>query len=393
MILLKSGFKTIVRSLHSTPGNTNVIEREILSYEEADFTCKFDKYWEVKYKWRNTPSLPLNFRETKVPDEHKQKFNEEIENWIKEDILIKYDCNIHGKIKHFLPMLAVKQEKCDSVKIRPVMDFRLLNKCIETHTNNAVPVCADRLRKWRQQGPDAALLDLKKAYLQVRVCSSLWCYQAVRWKNETYLLTRLGFGLASAPAIMTYIVEKVINFNDDFSGRVSSYIDDIFVPTNLISAQDVKNHFEEYGLMCKEPQHLSHNSVRVLGLKVEGDWSWSRDKPLPDIQNGKLTRREAHGIVGEWIGHFPVAGWLRIVAAFVQRLTAEAGTKWDDAVDNSVKAILVECHNRLTQKGDPVCGYGLCIQERPCMSGLMPALLEWAWFWNQMEESSKMPLG
>ena len=156
---------------------------------------------------------------------------------------------------------------------------------------------------------------------------------------------------------MTYIVEKVINFNDDFSGRASSYIDDIFVPTNLISAQDVKNHFEEYGLMCKEPQHLSHNSVRVLGLKVEGDWSWSRDKPLPDIQNGKLTRREAHGIVGKWIGHFPVAGWLRIVAAFVQRLTAEAGTKWDDAVDNGVKAILVECHNRLTQKGDPVCGY------------------------------------
>ncbi|KRZ83019.1 hypothetical protein T08_4308 [Trichinella sp. T8] len=59
--------------------------------------------------------------------------------------------------------------------LQPVMDFRELNSYIESHTADA-DVCSQKLREWRRQGVDVALIDLKKAYLQIRIDKSLWPY-------------------------------------------------------------------------------------------------------------------------------------------------------------------------------------------------------------------------
>ena len=137
--------------------------------------------------------------------------------------------------RNFLPIFSVRQEMGDSCKVRPVFDFRVLNSRIQSHPGGATPPCADRLRDWRQRGSSCAVLDLRKAYLEVHVDRSLWAHQAVRWKGRVYLLTRLGFGLASAPKIMTSIVEAVIAEDPNFAKSVSSYIDDLYVDTSKVS--------------------------------------------------------------------------------------------------------------------------------------------------------------
>lgn len=79
-------------------------------------------------------------------------------------------------------------------KVRPVMDFRELNCHMQAYTASS-DVCADRLREWRRHGENVAVIDLAKAYLQIRVHPSLWPYQTVCFKGQRYCLTRLGFGL------------------------------------------------------------------------------------------------------------------------------------------------------------------------------------------------------
>ena len=53
-------------------------------------------------------------------------------------------------------------------KVRPEMDFRELNSHVTAHTADA-DVCADKLREWRRRGKKVALIELRKAYLQIHV--------------------------------------------------------------------------------------------------------------------------------------------------------------------------------------------------------------------------------
>ena len=80
---------------------------------------------------------------------------------------------------------------------------------------------------------------MKKAYLQIRIDPSLWCYQAVKWRGQIYVLTRMGFGLNVAPNAMTRIVEYVLNADPKVSMSVSSYIDDIYVNESILPMEQV----------------------------------------------------------------------------------------------------------------------------------------------------------
>ena len=72
-------------------------------------------------------------------------------------------------------------------------------------------------------------VDLKAAYLQIRVADDLHKHQLVRWKGKVYCLTTLGFGLNVAPKIMPKILKTVLGEDREVEGVTSSYIDDIFV--------------------------------------------------------------------------------------------------------------------------------------------------------------------
>ena len=74
-----------------------------------------------------------------------------------------------------------------------------------------------------------SVLDLRKSYLQIHIDESQLLHQPVKWKGKTYLLFRLGFGLSSAPKIMTRIVNFVIDSTANMKMVVSSYINDLYV--------------------------------------------------------------------------------------------------------------------------------------------------------------------
>jgi hypothetical protein len=162
-----------------------------------------------------------------------------------------------------------------------------------------------------QTGASDKVIGPSKSYLQIHVAPEFWKYQVVEFKGEKYCLTRLGFGLSTAPKIMSKILNKVLAMDDSVRKGTDSYVDDIVVDESKTSCQMVINHLKRYGLEAKPPDDLVGG--RVLGLKVEereGELWWIRDNQIEKNIPQTLTKRELFSICGQLIGHFPVASWL-----------------------------------------------------------------------------------
>ena len=328
--------------------------------EDEDFRAEFrDGRWVAGWKFVSPMHEGVSGSSwSNIPEADREAFDSEMTTWLKEGIIVRHE-DKHGEIRRFLPIISVRQEKGQETKIRPVFDYREMNKLIASHPAGATPLCAERLREWRQVGSNASIIDLRRAYLQVHAEPELWCHQAIRWRGEVFLMTRLGFGLASSPKIMTAIVENVINQNERVHAAVSSYVDDLYVDENKISGNEVRAHFLAWGLETKQAQHLGprqQGNVRVLGVSVDENQRWGRDSEIAQIGESALTRRQVHSIVGQWVGHLPVAGWLRVACGYIQRMTAEMGAAWDGKVSPEVMDILRDIHDRLIREGDPAKG-------------------------------------
>ena len=105
----------------------------------------------------NVAGYPMN------PDVRK-KFEIEVNDWIREGILIKKQSHVGG----ILPLFPVVQ--LNKGKVRPVLNFKNVNESVTSHTGEAQE-CHASLRKWRMLGDNIAVVDLKRAYLQIHVSS------------------------------------------------------------------------------------------------------------------------------------------------------------------------------------------------------------------------------
>ncbi|KFD49052.1 hypothetical protein M513_10100 [Trichuris suis] len=332
----------------------------VMRIDEKDFVVTYEptsRSWTAAWKWANGggPEVLKNARMEHPPAPAiRAAYEEELKSWIRNGWLTPYDERKFGQARALIPLMAVVQR--NKGKVRPVLDFRELNEHINTFTANC-DVCVHKLREWRRQGTDVSILDLRKAYLQVRVDESLWPYQTVILHGRRYCLTRLGFGLNVAPTIMKAIVGHVLSLAPDVRKGTSSYIDDIFVNQSVVNAETVKRHLARYGLVCKDPERVV-DGARVLGLKVweeQGSLRWSRGNEISDPPKN-LTRRTVFSYCGELVGHYPVCGWLRAASAFVKREANRASERWDDPIhENRIRAQLSEIVNALKTK-DPVQG-------------------------------------
>ena len=273
---------------------------------DEDFYARFDgKCWTIGWIWKGNERPLMKNRlscyRKNLNDSKQDEYEKEIEKWITEGILIPWKEQVSTGI---IPLMPIEQETKN--KVRPVLDFRELNQYLQCHTGDEfIDICSERLREWRQIEGRLALVDLKSAYLQIRVAPNLWKYQLVNYKDQTYCLTRLGFGLSCAPRIMTKILKLVLAENDLIKKATSSYVDDIIVNESIVSVEEVRNHLSRFGLLTKPPEKL--NGGAVLGLKLnygnDGMYRFSRGNALPLLPE-KCTRRELFSLCGKLVGHY-----------------------------------------------------------------------------------------
>jgi len=77
---------------------------------------------------------------------------------------------------------------------------------------------------------------------------------------------------------------------------------------------------------------------------------------LPQKVNDKMTCRAVHGILGEWVSHVPVGGWLRVACAYIQRSTAKEKQGWDENVSQCVLNMIEDTMEMIRERGDPAEG-------------------------------------
>ncbi|KAF0313347.1 Gag-Pro-Pol polyprotein [Amphibalanus amphitrite] len=306
-----------------------------LRIDETDFTAVFDDVWTVRWKWAGgvaPPPLGNSIAQYGVPSCAREKFDAELALWISEGWLREYDETMYGPAQGLIPLMVVTQAAKD--KVRPVLDYRELNQHLTRHTADA-DVCVEELRRWRRHGRRVAVLDLKKAFLQLRVDPALWPYQTVIVQGRRYCLTRVGFGLSIAPLIMKAVVRKVLAQSPGLAEAVLPYADDLLVNEAVVSADEVAEHFARFGLTCKPPERVA-TGARMLGLRVaESDGpalQWSRDGESPTQAPPVLTRRSVFAWAGQLTSHVPVAGWLRPAAAWMKRTANRLSPDWDTPI-------------------------------------------------------------
>ena len=321
--------------------------------EDRDFYGTFDgSHWTVEWFWKN--DQPPQLRNTiglysrGLVGKKKIEFEKVVDQWIDEGILVPWEGPVEQGI---LPLMAVEQPTKD--KVRPVLDYRELNRQVECHTGDDVTdVCSDTLREWRQM-KGVTLVDLKSAYLQIRVAKKLWKYQLVEYKGRTYCLTRLGFGLNCAPRIMSKILKTVLQKDKQIHRATNSYIDDILLDEHLVTAKRLTEHLKRFGLLTKPPEQLDGGAALGLRLRqVGGELIFSRGNQLPSV-TGALTRRELFSVCGKLTGHYPIANWLRVACSYIKRKSS--GSTWEDDIGEEAMAMLRDVLDRV-QKDDPVIG-------------------------------------
>lgn len=324
---------------------------EGLTITNDDFSATFeDGEWTVAWRWKDDkpPVLKNSIAEYTIRDEVRRDYEAELQIWRNEGWLKPF----HGQAKGLIPLMAVEQR--NKKKVRPVLDFREMNQYVVSHTADS-DVCEDRLRDWRRRSGNAVLIDLKKAYLQLRVDPSLWEFQTVRIGETVYALTRLGFGLSVAPRIMTAVINQVLAMDPEVRRGASSYVDDILVDEDVVSSERVISLLQKFGLEIKEAVPL--RGSRVLGLRISeknGRLVWSRDNELDAFPaTATITKREVFSICGRLLGHYPVAGWLRTACSFVKRLASDGA--WDSPAPEVALRRLRETLERV-RVNDPVQG-------------------------------------
>ena len=319
--------------------------------KDEDFEAKFvGTAWKVKWKWKGTaPEIQGRISQYKMSEEILEKFNEEIKLWIKEGILKETLDEVQG----VLPLMGVWQETKN--KVRPVLNYKVINENVSSHTGLSRE-CGRTLREWRKLGDNVVVVDLRKAYLQIGVDEELWKYQVVKHEGKHYYLTRLGFGLSSAPKIMNAIVEYVLAQDPMIEKNTSFYVDDIIINLNGVKEEVVVEHLKNFGLVTKK--RLECEEQRALGLVLYDDdertkW-WRRGElELGGEVKSMMTRREVFSITGKLVGHYPVVGWLRIACSYLKRICGGSG--WEEDVGWEAIKLLEKILSRLREE-DPVKG-------------------------------------
>ena len=120
------------------------------------------------------------------------------------------------------------------------MDYRDLDKAIDSNPGPDVPSCDQKLRDWCLRGQEQVIVDIRKAYLQVRLHPSLLRYQAVVWREKLYVMTRMGVSLAVAPKVISQVMMCLRG------SRSLKVPRDVSYPASLVALEAAPGHYSAF---------------------------------------------------------------------------------------------------------------------------------------------------
>ncbi|XP_065195653.1 uncharacterized protein LOC135827058 [Sycon ciliatum] len=319
-----------------------------------------EKRWEVKWVWKSGeepngrvgPGIS-EYPRKKITAAEETQFCSAVDEWIERGWLVKHDAETHGRPACVLPLMAVSQPHKTSTPVRPVLDYRHLNKLLVSHPGTKSPVCAETLRQWRFKGEadEFELVDITKAYLQIHVSPELLRFQVVEWRGVRYVMTRMAFGLSVAPKFMDTIIKYATGSLPD----TDNYVDDIIVPKSQRTV--LTEQLASYSLPTKPALEMS--AARVLGLQLnesdDGRVRWSRRDESHVAFADVTTKRELYKWCGQLTSHYPVASWLRPHCSWLKRLACLEKLGWDDPLPADLVQRCMSLASRLSQH-DPATG-------------------------------------
>ncbi|KAF4681028.1 hypothetical protein FOZ60_012702 [Perkinsus olseni] len=345
-------------------------------------------YWEVAWKWKDSQppqgriSCPEEYGSIcDLPEHHFQSLRDELTAWFQKGWIVVVPPLEYHKMKCVLPLvLAFSAHK--STVLRPCHDFSVLNRYCVASSDEDAAVCNVSLRSWREFS-EGTVLDIKKAYLSLRVEESLtWC-QCFRVPTDCindpsiscdtgyiYLrLCRCGFGQLSSPRLLKMVTDYCLR-----KENIKKYFDDIFVPMcKGVSASKhqsdvdrVRALLAQEDLYTKEPTSIQDS--RVLGLqisKVGDELFWRRRVDITDFlefddricSDEAVTYQDCSSFLGQLSSLLPVLSWLRPVTALGKRIVGSAAgttkSSWRRLANESSKRFCRYICTLLRKLGDP----------------------------------------
>jgi hypothetical protein len=245
--------------------------------------------------------------------------------------------------------------------LRLALDFVPVNEFVLNRSEwSEREVCSEQLLRWRTSS-GGELVDVKKAYLRIRVDPRLWRFQCVRVQGQPFSLTRLAFGLSSAPRILKKVLDEVLK-----GLPVATFRDDVFIPQEVLTDElraDVVRRLAENGFPTKPPAKVGGDEAcKVLGLKVaRGHWKRKVELQAETLELLQRARslKELAGLVGQISPNsYPVQRWLRPLANAIRSEIGRqaAGDRWREPPSGDLLDLAGALADRLRTEGDPVGG-------------------------------------
>ncbi|XP_065185980.1 uncharacterized protein LOC135816808 [Sycon ciliatum] len=247
-----------------------------------------------------------------------QKLDEEVCEMVAKGAITQ----IPEREKGFLsPFFAVP--KADSIKIRPIIDLRALNDCLQYHhfKMESLKTVADLL----QPGDVMIKIDLRDAYFSIPVARSSRRFLQFRWHHRLYRFNCLPFGLSSAPRVFTKTLHPLVTMARSLGVRLVIYLDDL-----LIMAQTTSDLFRHvatilhlliglgFDINWKKSHLIPTRQIQYLGIQVN---SVTMEFSLPDTKAAKLQQHCAQLLTAHTVSLRDIAS---IVGLLVSTMVAVA---------------------------------------------------------------------
>ena len=316
-----------------------------------------------------------------------ERYNEEVQNLLKNEFAEKVPDNSNGHSKFYIPHRAVIRETSETTKVRIVFDGSAkdsrgisLNQCLAAGPNLNPDIMQLLLRYRTHQV--VLVGDIEKAFLQIWIheedrdlCRFFWFddpFSEAR-KVQEYRMTRVLFGLNCSPyllaATLKYHIQK---FLLEYPDTVKSLSTDMYVDDWITGGQTVEDALAKYNeateILAKggftlrkwktnsselyekiydqrmpddEAQSLGESAPKVLGMK----WCMKRDTLVYNFEDfvanaktdKKLTKRAMLSINSRIYDPVGLISPVTVEAKLMFQQMWTTGTDWDDEVPDDIQ--------------------------------------------------------